>query len=171
MAPTSAPVDTKDAIAQEVQQQLKPVLVALSNIGKDIADAMESHHPKKITFGRYDPRTIFHPDKAKGKYFRPGRDYYQNGIRMVDSNTFDKEVELLNLIAHSGTYIDGMVTVNVDKNGDMEVVSISWACHTADIRSEMKDRFRNFTDCLQQIVEAQAAELTEREGRRMEQRR
>lgn len=159
------PTEVRSEVAEEVAAQLVPILAKL---GDSIADAMDRHSPKKVPFGRYDPKSVFHKSKDLAKMFKPGREYFSNGIRLVESNTFDQEVMLLNQVTHSGTYIDGRVIVNVQQNGDDETINISWKCTTADIRSEMKDHFRNFAECLQIIVDEQAKERVEIEERQEE---
>lgn len=149
-------------VEKEVSAQMRPLLSHIGQeIGKGISDAMNAHTPKKVPFGRYRPNNYYHPDPAKAQYFRLGRRYFQCGFMLSDTNTPDAEVALLNQITHSGTYIDGNVIVTVEGTKDEESVSLTWPCSTADIRSEMKDKFRNFKECLELVVAAQEVERKE----------
>lgn len=151
--------DVQQAVASEISAQMKPILSHLGReIGQGISQAMEAHTPKKVPFGRYDPQSVYHPSKVDAKRFTRGRTYFQCGVRLSESNCFDNEVHLLNQISHTGMYVDGNVAVVVRKNGEDEEVSVSWPCHTADIRSDMKNLFRNFKECLELVLAGQQQE-------------
>lgn len=128
-------------------------------IGNAVAAGMAaSAPPRKMTTGEYVRRGAinqYHPDpKVRLKF---NRDYYQNGRLIEFGTTYDREVELLNQITHSGRYIDRLVEVVVVQEGSEEVVDIRFS-NKKDKAFELKGKARDFTDMLQQIVAAQKIE-------------
>jgi hypothetical protein len=140
----------------------------LGAFGQIIGDAVArgiatSAPPRKITIGEYVRRGAineFHPDPKVRLSF--DRDYYQNGHQISFDTTYDREVELLNQITHSGRYINRLVEVVVVQNGTEEVVNISFS-NKRDKAFELKGHARDFTDILQQIVAAQKEERADQE--------
>lgn len=134
-----------------------PDMAAFAQLIADgVAAGIEKNQPpKKVTFGRYDPRTIYHPNKATAQTMK--RDYFQNGYRLQYDNTFDREIELLNQITHSGRYLNRMVEVIVSDEGDPSV-DIRFKSRTADQRFEMMKVAKDFIDMLEQIIAAQREE-------------
>ena len=133
-------------------------------IGNAVAAGMAVNAPvRRLTIGEYVRRgkiNQYHPDpKVKLKF---NRDYFQNGRLIEFATAFDREVELLNQITHSGRYIDRLVEVVVIQNGSEEAVDIRFS-NKPNFAFELKGRARNFIDMLEQIVEAQKIERAEQE--------
>lgn len=129
-------------------------------IAKGVADGMAANAPiRKVTFGEYirTGYNPFHPE-GKAKMPKPARKFYQNGVELPLELTHDREIRLLNRITHSGRYIDRMVEVIFNTDSADESVNIRWNNAELNDRFEMKGRARDFTDMLQQIVDAQEAE-------------
>lgn len=130
-----------------------------AEIARAIREGMAANSPRrKVTIGEYDPKTAFHPNKASASHFRPNRKYYQNGGWIDEVTAFDREVDLLNQITHSGRYIDRIVEVVVAQNGSEESVDIRYNNRNIDQRLTNSTKWRNFTDMLEQIVTAQKEE-------------
>ena len=132
MAKKTVVVDTPEQEAEQTEASsnhapgtsLAPV--DLSQLGAAIAAGIsQSQPPRKMTIGEYVRRgkiNQYHPDpKVRLKF---DREYYQNGRLIEFATTFDREVELLNQITHSGRYIDRLVEVVVIQNGSEEAVDI-----------------------------------------------
>jgi hypothetical protein len=142
---------------------LAPASVDLTQLGSVIGNAVASGMaasapPRRMTIGEYVRRggiNQYHPDpNVKVKF---DREYYQNGHLIQMSTSYDREVELLNRITHSGRYIDRLVEVVVVQNGSEEAVDIRFS-NKRDKAFELKGRARNFIDILEQIVAAQDIE-------------
>lgn len=135
-------------------------------LSEGIAAGIAKQTRKKVSFGEYDPKSNFHPDKAKAVKFK--HRFYQNGV-LIDWNTcFDAEIELLNRITHSGRYIDRKVEVAFIEDGPDTMVDIRYHNKTQDMRSDLKSEVRSLLDMLKQIVAAQEAEDQDEENDRLE---
>ncbi len=168
----SAPVVETPEQVEEITSNQAPgtslAPVDLGELGQVIGNAVASGMaasapPRRMTIGEYIRRgkiNQYHPDpKVKLKFTR---EYYQNGRLIEFATCFDREVELLNQITHSGRYIDRLVEVVVEQNGSEEAVDIRFS-NKKDKAFELKGKARDFTDMLQQIVAAQAEERAEME--------
>ena len=134
-------------------------------MGLALAQGIASQTRKFVSFGEYiiRPHSPFHPD---GPSKVMTRQYYQNGVRLLDHTIHDKEIVLLNQITHSGRYCGRMVEVIVkDDGGDGEIIDIRFSNKTADQRLELRGQVRDFEDMLKQIIEAQKEERAEAEAR------
>lgn len=130
-------------------------------IGASVSAAMEKANPKKETFGAYTRRV----NAGKHKLLR---ETMQNGAR-VDGNVLSNtEIDLLNALDRTGRYINRLVEVIVRDEGTEETVEIRYNNKTRDQMFELRGYIRSFTDMLQQIVEAQAAENAAEEEHQME---
>src|SRR5882672_9385926 len=101
--------DTKetDQIEEPTPQPSMSDLATI--IGDGIAKGMAQVAPKKVTAGRYDPKSSFHPDKKLVPQLK--RRCFQNGVEMKADLLFDEEIRLLNRIARGGRYLDRNVEV------------------------------------------------------------
>lgn len=135
----------------------------IADLGKIIADGiaagLAANNPKKVTFGQYDPKTPFHPNKKQA--LKLTRECYENGYLMRETQLFNAEIALLNKINRSGRYIDRLVEVIVRNDGSEEVVELRFKNRTVDQRFELKGRVRSMLDMLEQIVAAQDIENAE----------
>lgn len=132
-------------------------------IGDSVARGIAANTRRRLTYGEYTARggnSPFHPDPLKK--VKMNRDYYQNGRLIEHATTYDKEIELLNQITHSGRYIDRLVEVVVIQNGSQESVNIVFS-NKSQFAFELKGKARDFTDMLEQIIAAQKIENEERE--------
>jgi hypothetical protein len=140
-------------------------------IGNAVAAGMaQNAPPRKITFGEYQRRggiNQYHPDPKKKLKFN--REYYQNGKQIQFSTCYDREVELLNQITHSGRYINRLVEIVVIQNGSEEAIDIRYS-NKRDKAFELKGYARNLVDMLEQIVAAQAVEREEMEDEKADRR-
>lgn len=130
-------------------------------IGEAVARGIASRERKRVTIGEYNARggnSPFHPDPTKR--VKMTRDYYQNGRKIEHATAFDREIELLNQITHSGRYIDRLVEVVVNQNGSEETVDIRFG-EKRDQAFVLKGKARDFTDMLEQIIAAQTEERAE----------
>lgn len=161
------PTTTTETSPNEQPEQVTAPQVDLSQFGEIIGDAVAkgiaANTRRKITIGEYNARggnTPYHPDpKVRLKFTRS---YFQNGKPIELSTTYDREVELLNQITHSGRYIDRLVEVVVVQNGSEEVVDIRFS-NKSQYAFELKGKARDFTEMLTQINDAQKIEREERE--------
>lgn len=130
----------------------------MAGIGSAVADAIKAQTRPQVPIGRYDPRTIYHPVKATQSVLK--RKCFQNGFLVDHGTTFDKEIDLMNRITRSGTYLDGLVSVNlvVYAGSHEEVVHVNFANKTAEHKLDLKEKGRDFIDILQQIVAKQNEE-------------
>lgn len=150
-----------DQIAQEsglsafgVPQSVLQAFV--TSLGQAIAAGISKSQRRKVTLGEYDPRSSFHPNKAKAEQMK--RIYSQNGIRLSYHNTFDHEIQLLNRITRAGFYIDKKVVVVIQNegHGDEEVVDIRFRCGTQDQRNDNNQYWTSFVQMLEKILVEQA---------------
>jgi hypothetical protein len=165
MAKTTTPVDTSEEIPSASAQGAEPVDYDRMGdaIGNAVAKGIAANTRRKITFGEYQARggiSQYHPDPSKK--VKMNRDYFNNGRLIEYATAYDREIELLNQITHSGRYIDRLVEVVVTQNGSEEVVDIRFSNKT-QFAFELKGKARDFTDMLEQIVAAQKIEREERE--------
>lgn len=151
-APVNNPALTPDAMA-----------AFAAMIGTGVQSALEAHRPSKVPFGRFDPKTPFHPEKAKAPRFT--RIYTQNGHDIAWETCHDEEVRMLNAITHSGRYLDRKVEVIVTSDGPDESVDVRWPCKTQDQRTAMATHphGRSFLTILQEVVRVQREEDAEDE--------
>lgn len=123
-------------------------------IADGIARGLASVSPKKVTFGRYDPKTPFHPVRIQTpKLLRPS---FQNGRMMNAEMLHDAEIKLLNQIHRPGRYLDRNIEVVISEDGSESVLDLRYRDKSVDDRFFMKGLFRNLQDLLEQIVKEQA---------------
>lgn len=124
-----------------------------SLLGDAVAAGMAKHNAgtKKQTFGEYN---------RKHNAGRPAltRICFENGIPMNAAVLTPKEINLLNALDRTGTYLNRTVEVIVREEGADEVVELRWNCKTADQRNADLRLARDLEDKLTQIVAAQAEE-------------
>lgn len=162
MATEKTPLQTTtQTLPTEAPPQMDQMALLAKMIADGVAAGIANQNPQKVTAGRYDPRTPFHPNKAKAA--RMSRKYYVNGRVLDHDTTFDEEIRLLNQITHSGRYIDRRVEVIVNNDSAEQDVEIRWKCKTPDDRFEAAAFFKSQLDMLQQVVTAQKAEDEEDE--------
>ena len=135
-----------------------------AQLGAAIAAGISQNAPvRRLTIGEYIRRggiNQYHPDPTSK--LKMTREYYQNGRLIMHDTSFDREIELLNQITHSGRYINRLVEVVVIQNGSEEAIDIRFS-NKPNFAFELKGLARDFTDILAQIVEAQAREREEME--------
>ncbi len=156
---------TTEPTPEPTPTEMNQTQLLASLLGDAIAAGIAKAQPKKISFGQYDPKTVFHPNKATAVKFT--RVYYDNGHMISWETCFDKEAALLNRITHSGRYIDRLVEVQVVSEGGDESVHLRYNNRTADQRFTNKGKWRDLTDMLEQIVKAQDEENAEDEMERV----
>lgn len=156
-----------DAIAQ-VRPQTQPMDMAglAKAIGESVAAGIAANTPpRKVSIGDYLRRgntSPYHP-KSNAETPRFRRMYSQNGFRIEHATTYDREIELLNSITHSGRYIDRLVEVVVAEDGSHETVDIRFN-NKIDKVYELKGKAATFEIMLEQIVLAQSLERQEMEA-------
>lgn len=128
-------------------------------IGSSVAQAIESQSPKKIPYGKYEPRTPWQPTKAGAhKLTRP---CYQNGIGADEQKMTNVEIDLWNRLTHSGRYLNRLVEVAFIEDGSVTHVNLRYNNKTPDQRMLLKDEARNLTEMLTLIVAEQELEDAE----------
>ena len=134
----------------------------LQEFGKGIADAITAgiaeSRPKKVSFGQYDPKSPWQPDKRKAHKLT--RECYQNGYRMNAAQLTNDEIDYLNRISRSGRYINRLVEVVIQTEGSDESVDLRYN-NKRDRALEMRGHVRDLADMLRQIVDAQDQENAE----------
>jgi hypothetical protein len=144
------------AVAQAMAAN-KPDQADLGNtIGSAVASGIAATTRRKITFGEYDalgPRNSYHP-KPKAQTPVLKRSVWQNDTPLQPSTLFDREIELMNRITHSGRYFDRLVEVIFNEDD----VYIRYNNKTADQRFELKNHFRSLIELLEEVVKVQEAE-------------
>jgi hypothetical protein len=181
-APATSPADetitlTRAQVAEMIADALRardedepsgppPGMELAKAIGDAVAEGLAKNSPKKVTYGAYLKRpTANHPLGLLSPKFTAGRTYYQNGRQVPYEAVTDAQVEFLNAITHSGRYFDRKVEVIVkDDGGDTQYVDIRYKNASIDDRMDQKSLFRNFTELVQTIAEAQADERAEEEA-------
>lgn len=138
---------------KDTTSTLSPELARV--IGEGIAQGLNAVRPQKVPFGRYDPKTPFHPDRTKTPKLT--RDCFQNGIKMDPALLHDAEILLLNQIRRSGRYVDRMVEVTLRDEGTDPVVEIRFKDTTIDDRMEFRGKVRNMLDLLEKVIAEQVA--------------
>lgn len=133
-------------------------------IGDAVATGMQKNTRPKVTIGQYlkTGHSSFHP-KGPGPALL--RRTFQNDAMCNPATLYDREVELLNRLTHSGRYIDRLVEVEIRPEGAEDVVYIRFNNRTPDQQIELKGHVKNFIDMLEQIVTAQEKEREEQEMR------
>lgn len=137
----------------------------LADFGKILADSIvagmaQQAGPKKVTFGQYDPRSPWHPDKKKR--VKLTRVVFQNGNLVNPDMVLDADIVRLNKINRSGRYLNRKVEVSMREDVDAEVIYISYKTQTLDQRMENKTLFVDFSDLLKKILmEQEIAEENE----------
>jgi hypothetical protein len=168
MAKKTIAVDTPDDTTEQPEQSnhapgttLMPSDMAA--LGAAIAAGIAQTQPaRKVTIGEYVRRGAINQYHTGKKALKMTREYYQNGKMIYPDTCFDKEIELLNQITHSGRYIDRLVEVVVIQNGSEEAVDIRFS-NKVQFAFELKGKARDFTDILEQIVAAQKIEREDME--------
>jgi hypothetical protein len=173
---TSVDVDTPETETEQTSNHApgtQPAPFDMNQLGQTIGNAVAAGMavnapPRKMTIGEYVRRGAInqnHPDpKVRLKF---DREYYQSGRLIEFATTYDREVELLNQITHSGRYVNRLVEVVVVPNGSEEAVDIRFS-NKPNFAFELKGHARNFTDMLGQIVAAQKLEREEMEDDKAE---
>lgn len=139
---------------------------------KSFAEALKiSAPPRYIQIGEYDPKTPWHPIAAEAHKLK--RECFQNGILLNEGQMTNKDIDLLNAIDRSGRYCERLVEVLLSDDGTDEKLYIRYRNATEDHRNALRAQIRNFTDMVQQIVNAQqeAEEEYSREGKIKSRRR
>lgn len=123
----------------------KVVSVGASELANAIITATEqiSGQRRQIPFGQHTPKSVFNPT---GRIRKLTKVFYQNGFRMNEPTLTDKEIDLLHQIK-PGRYIDSLVTVAIDPNGDDDgpAVHIAYNCKTADQRMALGSKIGGAT--------------------------
>ncbi len=163
--PTADPTEGLSALNGEVAPKL-PAGFDMAAFGEAIGNAVaagiaRTQPRRKVTFGEYDPKTAFQPDK--NKTLKLNRDCFQNGAWMKPTNLFNEEIDALNKITHSGRYIDRLVEVVLIPNGAVDEVHLRYNNKTMAQRLENKGKWKDLADMLRQILVAQALERAEDE--------
>lgn len=123
---------------------------AAAAIGSAVAEGIAKTQRRKLTFGEFQAKKA----AAQGAKHKLTRKCFQNGFMLTPHRLKNEQIDLLNKIDRSGRYINRLVEVAVRQEGTEETVHISWHCKTKDQRFEAQQHFRDFTDLLKQIVEA-----------------
>lgn len=115
--------------------------------------------PKTVRFGEYLRRV----NKGRSQLQCVA---FQNDKQIDPGVLTNEEIDLLNEINRSGRYFDRKVEVLYQAAGNDKVVYIRYNNKSTDQRFELRGEFRNFTDCIRQIVEKQAEENEKDEKQR-----
>ena len=141
---------------------------SMEELGQTIGDAVALGIGKttrrKVTFGEYQltGHSPFHPKPiAETPTLR--RRCWQNGIWMVPTTLFDREIVLLNQITHSGRYVNRLVEVILRNEGADEEIDVRFPNKGIDDQLMMKGYAKNFVDMLEQIAVAQTEDRAEKE--------
>lgn len=140
-------------------------------IAQGIAQGIAANSgPKKVTFGQYDPRSPFHPNKKTAAKFT--RVVFQNGRQVDWDKTSDTEIRLFNKITRSGRYINRRVEVILRDDAGSDVLDIRYNNMTVDQRMENARFWHSCEDMLKKILmeqdiadENEAAGLSRRAAR------
>lgn len=176
---TAAPVDTVTLTRAQIAEMIADALQARDEdeptgpppgmelakaIGDAVAAGLAANNPKKVTYGAFLKRpTANHPLGLLSP--KLSRNYFQNGRLITYDTVNDAQVLLLNRITHSGRYLDRKVEVIVrDEGGDSQSVELRYSNASIDQRMDLKSLFRNFTELVTQIVDAQDQERAEDEA-------
>ncbi len=124
-------------------------------IADGIAEGIQRNSPKKVPFGRYDPKSPAHPNKAVPRS-KLSRACFQNGYRMDPKKLTNEEIDGLNAITRPGRYINRRMEVVIQNDGSQEVLELRYNNKTADQRFENKNHWRNMLDIVTQVVAEQA---------------
>lgn len=146
-------------IAQAVAQAMAGVQGQQADLGTTIGAAVASGIAattrRKVTNGEYEargPRNIYHK-KSKAETPKLKREAFQNGTAMKEDTLFDREIELLNRITHSGRYMDRLVEVIF---GD-DAIELRYN-NKGDHGYALKNHFRSLIELLEVVVKVQEAE-------------
>ena len=134
-------------------------------IGRAVALGIGQTTRRKVTFGEYmqTGHSSFHPRPASETPVLKRRSW-QNGIWMNPATLFDREVELLNSITHSGRYVDRMVEVILRGEGTAdEEVDIRFPNKDVNDQLMMKGYAKDFVTMLELVKVAQDEERLERD--------
>lgn len=154
-SPKSRPVAHPSAESENVIVNEAPAqtVVDVMDLAQAIKLAVEETAPmKQIHISQYRGKTPWNPTgKRPHERLKLRGEFYQNGHRMVADKLSEKEIELLNQIK-PGRYIKRKVEV-IERNSGGEVgVEIRYSDATADLRSELKNEFRNITELCERII-------------------
>jgi len=157
--PASGPALPPAEGAAPPQANMEAMVVQLASmIGQQVATAVTAAQPpKRLTFGEYQRR------EKKGRSILR-RISWQNGVLMQESTLSNKEIDLLNLITHTGRYVNRLVEVIVREEGADEIVEFRWNMKR-DAQFELKGFARNFLDILEQVTAAQVGERAEADAK------
>lgn len=120
---------------------------------------IDSRPVQKVKFAQYDPKNIYHPDRKKAAHLT--RACYQNGCLLMESTMFDREIELLNTLTHSGRYINRLVEIYISQDSSEDEVHIRYNNKSADQKLENKGAFPSLLSLLEQVAKAQEQERQE----------
>lgn len=127
-----------------------------TTIGAAVAQGIAQTTRRKVTNGEYQqlgPRNSYHP-KSKAETPTLKRQAWQNDTMLQDSTLYDREIELLNRITHSGRYMDRKVEVIFTEDD----IYIRYNNRTSDQRFELKNHFRSLLELLENVVKVQEQE-------------
>jgi hypothetical protein len=82
------------------------------------------------------------------------REFWQNDTMVNGQNLFDREVELVNRITHSGRYYDRLVEVITSE----DAVHIRYNNKTQEQKFTLKNHFQGMVMLLEHVVKIQEAE-------------
>lgn len=151
--------ESQDVVTTAEQAKASGLTLAQADeLGDRIAAGIASgiaqtQGPRKVTIGQYQR---LHKRKVS-----LSREYYQNTHRLFLEDLTDDQVKLLNKLHRSGRYLKNKVQVIVRGEGQSvaeQTVHIMYSDATPDQRMENYKLFRDFTDLVKQLVDAQEIE-------------
>lgn len=125
-------------------------------IGAAVAQGIAATTRRKVTNGEYElraGRNSYHP-KSKAETPTLKRQVWQNDTAVQESTLFDREVNLLNRITHSGRYMDRKVEVLFNE----DAIYIRYNNKTQEQKFDLKNHFRTLEELLEVVVKQQEAE-------------
>lgn len=127
-------------------------------IGNAVAQGIAANTRRRMTFGEYDklgPRNSYHPKSKKDTPVLK-RAVWQNDTILNPNTLFDREIELMNRITHSGRYFDRKVEIIFAEDG--ENIYIRYNNKSRDQMFELKNYFRSLQELLEHVVKTQEQE-------------
>lgn len=161
-APVAAIAQIIPGIDNETLVKLAGLFASTSaaSTAEAVALALAKLNRRKVTAGEYDPKSSYHPSKAKRKFLT--RVCLDNGTPINEDTLFDREVELLNQITRPGRYINRRVEVVIVEAGpDNTFVDIRRRNKTPDQRNELRAVVRTLGELLEKVVDEQNKVLEE----------
>ena len=126
-----------------------------TTIGSAVASGIAATTRRKVTFGEYEARGGINAYHPKSKALTPvlKRQAWQNDTMLQPSTLFDREIELLNRITHSGRYMNRLVEVICNEDD----VFLRYN-NKGDHKFELKNHFKNLIELLENVVKVQEQE-------------